>query len=133
MLRLPLLGAAGLLLLPACVSFNLNQHRLFQEPPPAQVAALAPGDALAEALDRLGAPAEVAEDGDGAILTWTWDEGDGQGFNVSVPVARGQSLSFNWRDSETLAHRLRLRFDAEWRLVQVIEEGKGEGRDGERE
>lgn len=118
------LAAAAVALLPSCVTFSLSQHRLFQEPPPDRVERLEVGGELAEALELLGAPALVAEDGDGAILTWSWDDGDAMGFNVQLPLGDSGSVSFNWLDTETLAHRLRLRYDSDWRLVQVIEEGE---------
>jgi len=111
-------------LLPSCVTFSLSQHRLFQEPPPDRLERLEVGGELAEALELLGAPALVAEDGEGAILTWSWDDGDAMGFNVQLPLGDSGSVSFNWLDTETLAHRLRLRYDSDWRLVQVIEEGE---------
>lgn len=118
---LPALAAA--LLTPGCVSFNLSEQRLFQPPPADEVAALRPGDELAAVLDRLGAPSEVAEDGDGMILSWLWDQTDASGFNVRVPTGNSRSVSFNWLGRDHTAQRLRLRFDAGWRLVQVVDEG----------
>lgn len=119
-LLLPALLAASA---AGCVTFNLSEQRLFQPPPPAGVAALRPGDELAAVLGRLGAPSEVAEDGDGMILSWLWDQTDASGFNVRVPTGNSRSVSFNWQGRDHTAQRLRLRFDAGWRLVQVVDEG----------
>ncbi|RMH04210.1 MAG: hypothetical protein D6702_03765 [Planctomycetota bacterium] len=124
MRRAPLAPAVlAAALLSGCVSLGFQQWRVLRPPAPAAVARLEPGRSdLAAALALLGAPAEVAEEGDGAVLTWAWDEGDSYGLSLSVPLGHGGSASIAWRDADALGHRLRLRFDASWNLVQVVEE-----------
>lgn len=113
-------GALALLLAaPSCVTLNFGQLRAHQPPDLAAAAALAPGrSSLAECLAVLGAPATVAEEGDGAVLTWTWDEREDSGVGVSVPIADTGSLTFQYGRLASLPHRLVLRFDAEWTLAE---------------
>ncbi|MBL7008685.1 MAG: hypothetical protein ISR76_06780 [Planctomycetes bacterium] len=113
----------ALALLPACVSFNFQQRRVYQPPALELLPRLEEGrSSLREALDLLGAPSLVAAEGEGAVLTWLWDDADARGLNASVRLGGTGSVSFNWLDSETFAHRLQLRFDPDWRLVQILEE-----------
>ena len=80
-------------------------------------AALAVGeDGLAAALERLGAPLVVRENGDGAVLAWGWSRERAWSVTADLPL-RAVDVSFRYRDALRGLEGLVLFFDHDWRLV----------------
>ena len=105
----------------SCVRVAWRRETRFTPPDPVEVASLRPGEStLAECLARLGAPLEVWEyKGDGTALAYASLHERRLGLNVSVPVARYASASFDYDDSRAGLDGVLLLFDARGSLESV--------------
>ena len=85
---------AAALLGAACVDGDYNRSRVFQEPLPARVDALAVGTSdVSDALEQLGAPVHVIEVGLGLALAWGWSDVTDWNIEVSAPLGDAQATS----------------------------------------
>lgn len=90
------------LLAPAgCVTGNYNQVSINEPVDLEQLRALVPGrDDLTSCLQKLGAPVDVQEYSvnpdrtSGVALVWYWSQQYGWGLDISAPVSRDASVSF---------------------------------------
>ena len=106
-------------LLAGCLSGEYTSHRSFQEPP--AHFGLVPGkDDLSACLDVLGAPLQVYENGEGAVLAWGWSEDRVWGLTMSVPLG-SQRGSFTYQRGAAGLEGLVLIFDEAWLLTSIRE------------
>ena len=120
---------AALLVLPltACAGVSWSSTRVDQAPAAGALTGLQAGvSTLADCLDALGAPTEVLpeEDGDGAVLVWSWAQGKGWGAFASVPFGDAFNASLNWQDDALGAHRLQLRFTPDGTLREFADDAR---------
>lgn len=108
-------------LLAGCLSGEYTSRRTFQEPPAHP--GLVPGkDDLSACLGELGAPLQVYENGEGAVLAWGWSEDRTWGLTLSLPLG-SQRASFTYQRGTTGLEGLVLIFDEAW-LLTSIQEGQ---------
>jgi hypothetical protein len=111
--------AAALFTAPACVRLRFEQTNLQRPLPRAVQERVAPGMALAECLELLGAPNVVWEQPDGKLaLAYAWSHSFGWGFAASVDVARNANASFDFDDLSEDVYGVALFFDRDWKLVE---------------
>jgi hypothetical protein len=117
------LGLA-MLPLPGCLSAHFSTARLNFEPSIEAKGNLNPGSTnLQQCLDLLGAPTSVLRDqqGHGRILSWEWDYTRQWAMAFSVPLIDAFSGSFQYGNEHRLPKRLKLEFNSDWILVDVLE------------
>ena len=106
-------------LLAGCLSGEYTSRRNLQEPP--AHFGLVPGkDDLSACLDVLGAPLQVYENGEGAVLAWGWSEDRVWGLTMSIPMG-SQRGSFTYQRGATGLEGLVLVFDEAWLLTSIKE------------
>lgn len=104
----------------SCVSFRWDRASVNSPVGDEVLAGLRPGaSTLAECLDALGAPVLVWEEPRGAALAWGWSYSVTRAVSVSVPVARGASVSASYDDVARDLHGVVLFFDEAWTLRDV--------------
>jgi len=107
--------------LGGCVSVSWGRTHREEPLAPERMAALAPGQTLADCLAALGAPQRVEEHpvagGMGAVLVWGWLDERDLGFSVSVPVSDQNSVNFDYQTLDARTRGLVLFFDEGWILT----------------
>jgi len=118
-LSLSLLALCGGL--ASCVRLQWTRVEVHEPIPEALYDDLAPGvDTLGSCLERLGAPLYAWEVSSTSFaLAYGWNDGRDWGFNVSVPVYRAASGSFEYGSADLDLHGLVLVFDEEGRLLRT--------------
>ena len=109
---------------PGCITAQFSSARLNQRPALESTRLLTSGTtSLQECLDLLGAPTSVLRDqqGHGRILSWEWDDTSQWALTFSVPLVDAFSGSFQYGNENRLPNRLKLEFNSDWILVDVLE------------
>ena len=105
---------------PACVSFQLGQTRVNQQPREEAALELVPGrTTLEECLLALGSPVEITQLGEGAVLTWAWEDEEQFSVRVSFPLSRQVNGFVQYADIDAMRNHLQVEFDGSWTLVRV--------------
>lgn len=119
-MRAPAWAGAALALLGAgCVDGDYNRRRIYQEPLPEAVDALAVGTSdVGAVVDSLGAPLFVIEVGLGLALAWGWEDVTNWNVEVSGPIGDAQGTVRYTSETSTI-RGLVLFFDEAWRLTSV--------------
>jgi hypothetical protein len=106
-----------------CISAHFSTARLNYEPPLNAKEQLVAGTTLQKCLELLGAPTSVLRDqqGHGRILSWEWDYTSQWAMTFSVPLVDLFSGSFQYGNEDRLPKRLKLEFNSDWILVDVLE------------
>lgn len=105
------------LLAPGCVSATLESTNRYREVR-GEEALVVGEDGLGRALDVLGAPLLVRENGDGAVLAWGWARDRGWGVRARLP-GNSRNASFNYAQLQRGLRGLVLFFGPDWTLTAM--------------
>ena len=115
-----LLLVAALAFLPGCLTINMTRVASERAPEIETVATLVEGESdLTQCLAALGAPLEVQELEEGAVLGWGWRKARFFGVNVSFPLSRDFSGSVRYNRTGDDVQGLVLFFDDAWTLRRI--------------
>jgi hypothetical protein len=111
-------------LLSGCLSVGYRRAAALEEPAPEAVSRLVEGEAeLGQCLAELGAPLYVwplgDEGRDGAAIVYGWSLRKRWAFDVSLPITRDTSASFQWAGARSGLQGLVLFFDPQWKLLRT--------------
>ena len=88
------------------------------------VAKLSVGESnLNDCLKMLGAPTfvEQSDGGDQFVLSYKWLRTSGWGAGMSVPISGIGNTSVNYSNSAATPAFVKLIFDKEWQLIEVMQ------------
>lgn len=116
-LRRRVAALALVLFAPGCLSATLQSTNRYREVSGEEELVVGE-DGLERALDVLGAPLLVRENGDGAVLAWGWSRDRGWGVRARLP-GNSRNASFNYAQVQRGLRGLVLFFDPEWTLTAM--------------
>jgi len=108
----------------SCANASLNSNIIDRQVDFMAVAKLSAGESdLDDCLKMLGAPTlvEQSDGGNQFVLSYEWLKTSGLGVGVSVPISRIGKASVNYSNSDTAPTFVKLIFDKEWQLIEVMQ------------
>jgi hypothetical protein len=108
----------------SCANASLNSNIIDRQVDFMAVAKLSAGESnLGDCLKMLGAPTlvEQSDGGNQFVLSYEWLKTSGWGVGVSVPISRIGKASVNYSNSDTAPTFVKLIFDKEWQLIEVMQ------------
>tara|TARA_X000001036_G_scaffold437383_1_gene482587 strand:+ start:752 stop:1123 length:372 start_codon:yes stop_codon:yes gene_type:complete len=113
-----------LLIGSSCANASLNSNVLDRQIGSIAVAKLAVGKSnLGDCLEILGAPTRVeqSDGGNQFVLSYEWLRNSGWRAGVSVPISGLRNTSVNYSNSDASPAFVKLIFDKEWQLIEVMQ------------
>ena len=113
-----------LLIGSSCANASLNSNTIGRQIDSKTVAKLSVGKSnLDDCLKMLGAPTlvEQSDSGNQLVLSYEWLKTSGWGAGVSVPIDTIGNVSVNYSNSDTSPAFVKLIFDKDWQLIEVMQ------------
>ena len=108
----------------SCANASLNSNTIGHRIDLEDVAKLAVGKSnLDDCLKMLGAPTlvEQSDSGNQLVLSYEWLRTSGWGVGASVTIDTIGNVSANYSNSDTTPTFVKLIFDKEWQLIEVMQ------------
>jgi hypothetical protein len=108
----------------SCANASLNSNAIDRQIDSMAVEKLAVGKSnLGDCIKMLGAPTivEQSDGGNQFVLSYEWLRTSGWGVGASVPIDTIGNVSVNYSNSDTSPAFVKLIFDKEWQLIEVMQ------------
>ena len=113
-----------LLIGSSCANASLNSNTIGRRIDIEDAAKLSVGTSnLDDCLKILGAPTlvEQSDGGNQLVLSYEWLRTSGWGIGASVPIHTIGNVSVNYSNSDASPTFVKLIFDKEWQLIEVMQ------------
>jgi hypothetical protein len=113
-----------LLIGSSCANASLNSNTIGRQIDSKTVAKLSVGKSnLDDCLKILGAPTlvEQSDGGNQLVLSYEWLKTSGWGVGASVIIDTIGNVSANYSNSDTTPAFVKLIFDEDWQLIEVMQ------------